>query len=130
MSRRTILVPLVLAVAAALLVAGVAVAGVFFQSTHLTADGSRVDKHHVMISGRLTASHHKKFCTHGRKVTVTELKDGTVRDVFTDSTGNYSAQFPLGRHHHSDFTAAFGGRVSGTHPNRHVCRHSHAKTHV
>jgi hypothetical protein len=85
---------------------------------------------HVLVQGKLTARHHRAFCVSRRRIHITETSIGITKTVKTKATGKFRVRFPLKMTDESDFVATFNGRVSGTHPNRHVCTASHKKVHV
>src|SRR5438128_5986122 len=120
--RRLRVAVVVSVVGLALAVAGVAAAHVFFQKTGLTADANRPTTKTVAITGKLSASAHIAYCTHGRPIKVTKVKTGKSKTVSTNSSGHYAATFLLAPGTHSAFVASYTGRTGGTHPHRHVCR--------
>jgi hypothetical protein len=120
------------AVVVAVLLVGVALAVNFTQRTEINPlSAARVgDMKHVLVKGKLTATHHRTFCVSGRRIKIVETATGVTKRVKTKSTGRFRARFMLPKTEGSDFVATFAGRVSGTHPSRHVCTGSHRKVHV
>jgi type II secretory pathway pseudopilin PulG len=114
----------------ALSAAAVAMADVFAQKTSLSANAGRVNKHAVMIAGKLSASSHKQFCTAGRPIEVTNLKTGKTKTTKTNDKGKYEVNFGLGKGKHASFSAHYDGRRQINHPHRHICGASNAKTSI
>lgn len=106
------------ALAVVALLAGTAVAHTFFQSTHLSAHGSRLSSSEIRISGRLKGGG-RPFCESHQRIRIHQSDTGRTLYVTTNTNGGFRRA--IRAFHPHTYKLHYPGRVGGRHPHRHQC---------